>query len=537
MSQAEPHASAPARPAEGGGHEALLRRHGLISHVARLPDDTPPAEAARFQREASGVARNLIPLSALRFGVLLDTPDRPLSTVAYQLENAQPAPAATPAPADAAVPGRGPGGTEAGAGADGAALSARLDRIEAWLEGLAPDTVADRLAPALDALVARRIEALEDRLRAGRPAPAPKPAPKPASAPEPYPQARVDAFWSGLEEALRLLHDQIVRLEAAAQAPQGGGAEAIAELESAVALGFEAAGEAREANHAALEGRLAALERDAAAPERIGEALAPISERLDGLERRLAAGGNAEDAASAVGHRLAEALAPICERLSEIERRLDAGPGAAATEEEHAAARGAGVEAHAELVSAIAALGDGLAALIDDRLPAGAVGRIAAAPDRLDERLDTALAAAARIEARLDAPGAAEQPAEGRGSLVADLDGRFDALARRLEARGGLLSETLETSHRSIKNFWLATEDALGRLNAALGRLEPPGDGAPAPGGAGRDETPAAPLEAIAARLDRIETRLAESARECAEPPGRQTGAGPGGAGAPPTGC
>ena len=534
-------------------HEALLRRHGLISHVAILPDDASPELAARFQSEASRVARNLIALAPRRFGVLLDAPDRPLSGIAYTLLSDRDGPLsdmATPgatddgaarpgafvedaapdhagalpcdlpdgaAPGDAAALGLYPradadmaetvvpyndapdtdapdtpdtaveahtetqdtahDGPAASAepwhaeapssvprpaeteeihsdtdrfdlpGGPASELAGRLDRIEARLDALGVDGLVAAALPAIDDLLAARLEALEQRLLARVPAPA-----------DPFPPERVQTFWGGLEQALRLLHAQLSdlgdlaeRLEAA---PDANGAGRLGDLEMAVALGFEAAGEAREANQAALDARLGSLDRGATArAESLQAGLAGLADRIGALEGALAA------------------------RPSKNDR-------------------------DAALVAAIGSMGDGIAALIDERLPLAEPGDAAADGGRLDRlsaQANETLAALGRLDTRLvDLEAAMPSTEADATGDTASLESRIDALAARLEERGGILSDALETSHRSMKNFWLAAENALGRLDAALDRQ---GDAAP-------------PGSALDDRLDAIDARLARSERD-----------------------
>ncbi|RDC73187.1 hypothetical protein DLJ49_08765 [Rhodovulum sp. 12E13] len=538
--------------AGAGDHEALLRRHGLISHVAILPEDTSPELAARFQSEASRVARNLIALAPRRFGVLLDAPDRPLSDIAYTLlpdrdgplpdmatpgatddgparpgavmEDAAPdqadagvlpdaaapgdeaairphqpadadmadpvapeaetaeteapdaAPPETPAtvvaaqdiahegpvpptePTRANAPSAAPRPVETEEiypdtdrpdlpGGPASDLAERLDRIEARLDAMDVDGLVAAALPPVDDLLAARLEALEQRLLARAAAPA-----------DPFPAERVQTFWGGLEQALRLLHAQLSdlgglaeRLEAAADASGPG---KLGDLELAVALGFEAAGEAREANQAALVAHLGSLDSGAAArAERLQAGLAGLADRIGVLEGALAALPSKNDRDAA-------------------------------------------------LVAAIGSMGDGIAALIDERLPLAEPGNVPADDGRLD-RLSTqaeeTLAALGWLDTRLVNLEAAipSHQAEATGDTGA-LEQRIDALAARLEERGGILSDALETSHRSMKNFWLAAENALGRLDAALDRQV---DAAP-------------PGSVIGDRLEAIDARLARSERE-----------------------
>jgi hypothetical protein len=538
-----------------GDHEALLRRHGLISHVAILPDDASPELAARFQSQASRVARNLIALAPRRFGVLLDAPERPLSDIAYTLlsdldgprsdmdtpgatdegaarpgaviedaapdhadttgapprdptdtatlsdvtalsphhpagadmtetvapeaatadtdatdadppdtpdnvvkaqDTAQDEPAAftEPSRADASAP-RPADTEEIHSDTDrsnmpwvpASDLMERLDRIEARLDAMDVDGLVVAALPEVDDLFAARLEALEQRLLARAPAP-----------PDPLPADRVQAFWDGLEQALRLLHAQLSdlgglakRLEPAADANDAG---KLGDLEMAVALGFEAAGEAREANQAALDARLGSLDSDAAArAERLRAGLAGLADRIGALEGALAARSSKNDSDAA-------------------------------------------------LVAAIGSMGDGIAALIDERLPLAEPGDAAADAGRLDRisaQADETLAALGRLDTRLvHLEAAMPSPEADATGDTASLEQRIDALAARLEERGGILSDALETSHRSMKNFWLAAENALGRLDAALDRQ---GDAAP-------------PGSAIDERLDAIDARLARSESE-----------------------
>lgn len=542
-----------------GDHEELLRRHGLISHVAILSEDASPELAARFQSEASRVARNLIALAPRRFGVLLDAPDRPLSDIAYTLLPDREGPLADRATPSATDDGAATSGAvvqdaatgqagaevlpEAAAAGDAAArsphhpagtdmtdtltpaadapdtdvpeadspdagppdnpativaaqdvvhdgsvhptepsrldapssashvteteathpgtdrsdlpggaasdLAERLDRIEARLDTMDVDGLVATALPPVDDLLAARLEALEQRLLARAPALA-----------DPFPAERVETFWDGLEQALRLLHAQLSdlgglaeRLEATADA---SGAGKLGDLELAVALGFEAAGEAREANQAALAAELGSLEGDAAArAERLQAGLSGLSDRIGALEGALSALPSKNDRDAA-------------------------------------------------LVAAIGSMGDGIAALIDERLPLAGPGDAPADGGRLDRlaaKADRMLAALGELDTRLGNLEAAmpSPQADGPGD-TASLEQRFDALAARLEERGGILSDALETSHRSMKNFWLAAENALGRLDAALDRQ---GDAAPT--GSAIDE-----------RLDAIDARLARSERESA---------------------
>ncbi|MEL6205564.1 MAG: hypothetical protein AAFR47_09690 [Pseudomonadota bacterium] len=77
----------------GSSHEALLLRHGLITHVADVDETASAEDVGTFARDAARVARNVIALSERRFGLLLPAgaPDR-LSAVPYTIHGPDGAP-------------------------------------------------------------------------------------------------------------------------------------------------------------------------------------------------------------------------------------------------------------------------------------------------------------------------------------------------------------------------------------------------------------------------------------------------------------
>ena len=70
----------------------------------------------------------------------------------------------------------------------------------------------------------------------------------------------------------------------------------------------------------------------------------------------------------------------------------------------------------------------------------------------------------AEVEGLRGAVGAAGVAQDDVARIESLLRGMNDALA----GRGGVLSEAVETSCRSMKNFWLASEDTLQRLQTAI---------------------------------------------------------------------
>jgi len=460
------------------GHEAILARHGLISHVAVLAPETTEAEAAQFQREAARVARNVMPLAPRRFGVLLAPNAGTLSSIGHGLQAvtgaagkdvrdaaALPAEApagtiepvdartATGAPfSDAAAPAVHDGETEPRGPSGAAPGEACLAAIEARLDALTPDALAAGLAPMIDEMVARRMEGLAAEVAASLPQ---------AAA---LPEDRVGAFWDGLEEALRLLHATVQHLDSVtsrpSEGPEAGLRDAIEDLEATVALGFEAAGEAREATLDAVMARLDAAEartpHDPKPLDRstLDAALKPVVETLEGLRAAADPIGSAA---------LTDALADLHARLDAAEARADA----------HEANRNAALDAvRSDLAATSGQLGAIRQALDSradaERTPPGPV------PDQLEAGLSTLTQVAERLEAAIKAwPEASAAPA-----IQAQDDPRLDQLSATLKGlasdlrdKGGLLSGSVETAHRSMKNFWLAAEDAVGRLDGALVRL------------------------------------------------------------------
>ena len=185
-------------PARACAHEALLERHGLISHVAELGEDATDATATEFLRDVSRLAQNAIRLSHTRFGLLLG-PDLPadISAVPHRLIpiasaeirrngsgtdpadelNAQPDSVGAPDPAPPAPP----------AAQDGASAP------------LSPEALTGMLGPILEASLERHLAPIARAnadLRAERS----------------RWQEDVARFWEGMEAVLRLMNETAARL-------------------------------------------------------------------------------------------------------------------------------------------------------------------------------------------------------------------------------------------------------------------------------------------------------------------------------------
>ena len=362
------------------GYERLLARHGVITHVAVLPQETPGPDVSRFRRDAAQVARNLLPLGPAEWGLHLD-PDVPIPTgVAHSLRR----------PSGLAPPDPGPSGYNAAiapkageAAGETAPASTQIDesadadaptppptcddRLRIEVEALSrrisdfasrelADQVAEALAPTLTHLLDARLEPLA-RTDCPEPDPCARPAPEHV---DPLPQERIDAFWAGLEAALRLLDTKAREIqESTAELSGGRIGTALEEVEAAVSLGFEAAGEARESFQSRTDARLSRLEA------LLSHALPTLQAKIDGL-------------------------ADLGDKLDDL-----AGQGP---------------------------LSEGVGS-------------------------------------------------DGRDEIGRRVLSQLEELGRRLEARGGLLDDSLDATHRSAKHFWRAAEDAVARLDTALGQL------------------------------------------------------------------
>lgn len=446
-----------------GAHEALLVRHGLITHVAEVPADMPGDQAARFRSDLSRVARNVIPLSERRFGLLLAPGPRPeISRLPHVLHAAELSPARADSPSGewhaqtVARPGAAASaaaddedraaaaapralslsptdpGAVAGADHDNApapapapaldpVLAARLDAIEAQLAAASADAISAQLEARLDTLLTRRLEAVIDRLPQAA-APAEVTAGPPvadALAPE-----RVSEFWSGMEQALRLLHGTAGRLEAAV-----GAQEARAGDEPGAASGPDAT--------AAVAAAVAGLE----------DAISL------GLEASEAARADQRDRAEARFSGLDVAVAGLETAMAEVTARVA----------EAAAVQATAHDLRATFDAKLAPVGDDVAGVHATMRQIAEM--LAVALERVDHRMDVAADRLDRVVALVEAGRARDDGGEPASE-------RLDRLEETLTARGGVLSDALETSKRSMKNFWLAAEDVLQRLDAALGRLE-----------------------------------------------------------------
>jgi hypothetical protein len=432
-----------AEDAPDPGHEHVLRRHGLIDCIAELPEGLPPGEAARFRAEASRIARNVIPLGPRRFGLLLpDAPAAALSSVPHRLSR-DGVPAAEP-PGGADAPREASAELGAGSGAAPGRAAAGTDP-NGHLHQQA-DAIAAAVEVRMEHLVTRRLEAFERRIAGTTPGR------------DPLPQARIDAFWTGMESAMRLLGDIATRIEAAGTGAPGdtpateeGGT--LARIEDAIAAGFAAADAAREADRDALQSRLAAIEDRAQATAAAQDgALAgrdTVRQAMHALERQTTD--------------LQAQMRDIESRTGERLDRLDAG-----------------------LVARLDEAGD-------------AIGRHHAA---LSEQLQAQSDILGQLAPALQALVASLPNAEATAQPIL---ARIEGLEARLADRGSVLSDSVGTAQRSMKNFWLAAEDALRRIDESLVRLE--ALGGPDADAASRIDDAAARLEAVEGHLVSMEQR------------------------------
>jgi chromosome segregation ATPase len=425
-------------------HETLLVRHGLISHIASLPPATPLSEARQFRADASRVARNVIPLSETRFGLLLPT-DRTLvvSELPHDLHEVFAAPkevpvsentVSDPAPgavasvfhdngspdrnqqADPPPPALAPSQSETGRD-----IEPRLSAIEARLSEFSVDAIAAHLEARLDTLLSGRLETFSEALPGQR-----EPQQQDVAEEGIHGSERARDFWTGMEQALRLLLDTAGRFEASAAtretstedaAAQYGAslreaadvlAASLAGLEDAVSLGFEAADSSRENQQARFETRLEQIDL------RIAETTRGISSLAEGIEELR----HGQPTIDMLRSAFAEQLAPISQDIA---------------------------GAHSTMRQ------------IADML--------AAALSQLDKRLEDTSSGIGAVIGMVEGKRNDE-------SMFPQLIERIDALGVSLVERGGVLSSALETSKRSMKNFWLASEDVLRRIDDALERLQ-----------------------------------------------------------------
>ena len=465
------------------GHESVLRRHGLIDCIAQLPTDLSQEDVARFRTEASRIARNVIPLAPHRFGLLLpETLPAALSTVPHRLQRDG---ARSDPPHDLAETRRD------------SHASADEQRMDASTSGPVPATImdADAIAAAVEVrmehLITRRLEAFERRIAGMAPARGA------------LPQERVDAFWTGMEETLRLLGTLASRIEtaatdaradAAATPPTAAEVGVLVELRDTITVGFAEASAARDAGQDALSKRLGVIETRLPA---LVAGLARIEERTQTADAAREAARARLDEVQRAHEALADQMTSLRESLQKVEHgvghRLD-------TLEARLSERLDARDAHH--AGATAELGEVLkqqvaetAACLSRNLDE--VGTAIFDDWRaLSEQVEAQSATLAKLGPALQALAEAAPDAE---ATVEPVLARIDALETRLADRGGVLSESVGTAQRSMKNFWLAAEDALRRIDESLGRLE---------GEESASADVAVRIGAATDRLDAVETHL-----------------------------
>lgn len=535
----------------------LLVAQGLVTHVAELgPGPVSTADVARFRQDAARKAATVITLAERRFGIALPPSVRlPLSDVPHHLQPADPARLAVPDGADALLQRLEPAllGIEARlqavealaapaslARAAGQAVADGLEGALATLEGLAL-TLEDRTATkeaaepdgrnpgeALAELERRlgRIQETLDRLdetaRASD-APSPEQVPDQAALLDRVEQALArTADTEALSGVLARLSGQVAEASDAQIARYDALSERIAALESGRLGGTEDIGRRLDAIDAMLRADAEpkeAEDEDDALEEVVREALADaLSETVSPL-------------LSGVEDSLAERMAAVERGLSGLVERLETGMGAEA--ERAARVPDATAEAmvaplaavESRLLARLQAVEQALADLdrpdpgqgaesVADRVLSVLSPVLTATEERLAGRVasvESALADIADIAAEPDDEGDARDTVasivDGIAPVLADLEDRVSAriaaLDRAAEA-GGMPSPSLSqpdgpdpaTLLRSIRNFWLAIEEALSRQGRILDRMERQ---------AGPDP------EAVLRGLDsRIEERLAE---------------------------
>jgi len=461
-------------PEKTCAHEALLVRHGLISHVAELEEGTPDATATEFLRDVSRLAKNTIRLSPNRFGLLLgDDPPAGLSAVAHRVtpiaaagtgpSGSDPEPLAAPDPLFVGAGASDPGavaGIAIAATPPGAAPALSPDALTAMLGTLLDASLEKHLAPIAQA----NAELREERSRW---------------------HEDVAQFWEGMEAVLRMMNETAARLveaETASAADRMSPAmtredaaalrSTLADLETTMAIGFEASGAVQEASHAELKGHLAGLHEDRPLTRaEVSEELAPLSDAMRALQ------GGTNDAGSAIAA-LQTAVAAVPDKLESLRASVD-GLGEDLANDDEAG------QSLAALRAIESRLSDLVSEVSDNARTQGG------AADRLLDEVE-------RLRGAMHAAGAAQDALARIESL---LHGMNDSLA----GRGGILSEAVETSCRSMKNFWLASEDTLQRLQAAI-------EGVPAQDREGE----AAAMGGLLGRLGDLETALAEGERRAA---------------------
>lgn len=445
--------SAAAPPA---GLEELLERHGLISHIAALDADTGDADAAAFLRDVSRLARNTVRLSDRRIGLLFDgAPPSAMSSVPHHIKSISEAGAASPSFAAEAAAAPHEESLSESVSATGAPFGGTDAQPIASTDGAVPmAALEDALGPLLDAAVRKHVEPLIDAHEAIR-------------GERRQWQSDVTQFWDGMEAVLRMLNETATRLSGAQAMPppdapqspmtQEDAAElksTLADLETTLAIGFEASGVVRDANQVALEGHLTALRetQPAPAPDLSG-ALAPLLQALHSLQSE----SRSELASLRSG---LEALPNTAQALRSSIDTLVAGREAQET-------------AHGAL-QRLEAQCTGMAAEVStlSQVQRGATDRIEQSLTKLGDALDTS---------------------DGSAEALSRLESSLQDLVATITGRGGMLSDAVETSSRSMKNFWLASEDTLKRFEGAIERFA----------GEGADGQPGA-ADGILGRIDEI---------------------------------
>lgn len=468
---------------DGSDHEKVLIRHGLISHILQFSPVVASEEAGELLAEVTQGAQNVIRLSGRRYGVLWEKPPRlegatdayAVYAVSLSADDIAPLDGDARSTAHSADDPETEGPLRAGPSIEMPApiensrldaLEARLAEIAAQLSVITPDAVAGHVVPIIDELLTRRIETAErtftqvDKMQADW-------------------RREIAGFWEGMEAALRLMNGAAETVSEKAhvlktkQKPDDQVAEVRRVLEAQgeeLAERFETE---RAQGAAVLEAIKAELEEQADAiatgQNELLRSMVSIPEGLD---------AKAEARATALADRISKTLAPLAKVPAGVEQVLDA---------ISSMPRPENAKAIASLQQDFGVLRDDIQALIDQvrnlETSSNPVGAAVAAHSHdlvvlrklvtsLDEKLNThdaVLSAVARDVGTL-AAAPALPPAE-----IAEPSPAFEAmiqgLSDRLEARGGVLTDSVETACRSMKNFWLASEDATQRLNAAIDRV------------------------------------------------------------------
>ncbi len=467
-------------------HERLLARHGLISHIVDLSPEATDAEMQDLVENASRLAMNTIRLAERRFGVLFDSPDPPpISDASYDV---RPAGAATPTEtqdrdADTTASARQGAGSPHNADtlahaemtgtptpADAEPAATLLARIESQLAGLSarldeatPAALADQIVPLVDELVTRRIEA-EDRAHA-----------ETAQIRDAWKQD-IAQFWDGMESVLRLLStsaSQIsdtgkeISLSITRQTSSGSGdadlQAAIEEVKSAISESQNAT----ETGLARVDASLAVATSDQADTLKdlvtaIDKSTVTQGQKLDDQTAQLASATRAvaeeiqtlkKDSKAIAATRSAQSaaaadLAKMANRLGSLENTLSDLSGTLAelktAQEENA---------RPESEDNSAKLGDDLKGL--ERAT------------RNTSRMVTAMSG--DLSKLLARPVPSNTTAD---EILPEFERMLLELKESMTERGGVLSDAMDASARSMKTFWIASEDALTKLKSELGRLE-----------------------------------------------------------------